>query len=696
MKIKEKIKMVVSELKSVDKDKLQKILGISKKDKRKFNKTLDQMVSEGTIHMDQRGNVKIGPAKVYKGTFMATRQNYGFIENKDGDDYFVPAGKTMGAMDRDIVEYEIVGKERGREIAFVRDVDFTNKSLVGMAIKRRKKLIIQAERELSYPIKILNYDEYSLREGGLYRVEIISFDEGRGVYRAKIKEFIGFKGEKHVDLMSLVVDASVPATFTDEVLREADEVSKEAIVPKARKDYRDLLTVTIDGKDAKDFDDAISIDVDGNSYILTVHIADVSHYVKSYSKLDHECYNRQMSIYLPGLVIPMLPEVISNGVCSLNPNEDRYAMSVRMKVDKSGNAELISIDKSIIESDYRLNYEDLNKFYDGESIEPYNSIGDFFNACKDLYEILKKASVKRGTIEFMSLEPEIATDDKGKVTDIKVRDRGLSERIIEEFMIITNKMVATKYFVKMFPFLYRVHEAPTDEKIATLRTLLRPYGLKVEDDMDAKKFQELLERAKDMDAYERINDLVLRSMTKADYRDENEGHFALALENYSHFTAPIRRYPDLFIHRIMSMDMEGKLSKKNISIFEDQAKEIGERATSVERVVLDLERDAIQLKKCEYMKEKIGEVYPAKISGVVEFGIFAMLDNTVEGLIHADYIENYRFDEKTMTARAKNFDGDLEVGKRVYVKVVNVSVSRMQIDFEFVGEDEYGKNSSDQ
>lgn len=692
MKIKEKIKMIVTELKVVSKDKLMKILGIKKKEKRKFNEILKTMVSEGSIHIDIHDKIRIGAPEVFEGVFMATRQEYGFIENKDGDDYFVPAGKTMGAMDNDRVKYEIVGTERGRKVAYIKSVDLENKHIVGKAIKRRKSLIIEPKDKIAYPIKITNYDEVKLKENGLYKIKLVDFDDRRQIYKGNVVEFIGFKGEKHVDLLTLVAEANVESVFSKDALKEAEEVAKIPIVPDGRKDYRDMLTVTIDGLDAKDFDDAISVSRDENGFVLTVHIADVSHYVKEYSHLDKTAFNREMSIYLPGLVIPMLPEVISNGVCSLNPNVDRYSLSVQMSISNSGQAKLISIDKAIINSDHRLNYTDLNRFYDGESIEEYDSIAEFLNDAKDLYEILDRQSEIRGNIEFSSQEASFELDEKGKIIDIKNRDRGIGERLIEEFMILTNKMVATEYFAKELPFLHRVHEAPTEEKIGSLSALLRPYGLKVNEDMRAKDFQELLNSAKDMDAYERINDLVLRAMTKAEYRAENGGHFALALDNYSHFTSPIRRYPDLFIHRIITMDLDKKTNKQKILEEDKYAKETAERATSVERVILDLERNAVQLKKCEYMAEKIGSVYKGKVSGVVEFGVFVMLENTVEGLVHADFIDNYRFDEKTMTASAKGFNEHFEVGREVFVKVSNVSVSRMQIDFEFVSEEEYGKS----
>ena len=692
MRIKDKIKMVVTELRVVSKEKLMKILGIHKKDKRKFNEIIKTMTSEGTIHIDLKNRIRIGAPEIFEGKFLATRKEFGFIENLDGEDLFVPAGKTMGAMNNDIVKYKIVGKERGKDIAYIKEVDLSNKNIVGKAVKRRKKLIIESKDTMNFPIKITNYEEVRLKENGLYRVKLTEFDDRRQIYKGKVVDFIGFKGEKDVDLMSLVVEANVPSAFSDQAIKEADEVAQLPIVPNNRKDYRDMLTVTIDGLDAKDFDDAISVSRDENGFILTVHIADVSHYVKEYSELDKTAYDREMSIYLPGLVIPMLPEIISNGVCSLNPNVDRYSLSVQMSVSKSGSAKLLSIDKAIINSDHRLNYTDLNRFYAGESIEEYNNIAEFLNDARALYEILKKESVNRGNIEFESDEASFEIADDGKILGIHTRERGIGERLIEEFMILANKMVATKYFQKELPFLYRVHEAPTDEKITSLRSLLRPYGIKVGDDMEAKDFQELLNGARENEAFDRINDLVLRSMTKADYRSENEGHFALALKNYSHFTSPIRRYPDLFIHRIISMDLEKKLNSKKIKEEETRSRDVADRATSVERVILDLERNAIQLKKCEYMKEKIGSVYRATVSGVVEFGVFVMLDNTVEGLVHADNIDKYRFNENTMTATAKGFEENFEVGREVFVRLVNVSVSRMQIDFEFISREEYGEN----
>ncbi len=697
MKIKERIRQVIDEVGSINIDKLKKIIGVTKRDRRRFKEVIDQMASEGSIHLDSHGNVKKGERVLKEGRFMATRHDYGFIENPDGEDYFVPPGKTAGAMDGDKVQFEIVSRERGRLVAKIHKVNRDKSFIVGKATIGKKRMSVIPDKKLDYPIRLSNIKDFHLRKDGKYKIKINDFDQRKQRYTGEVIEYLGKSGDRDVDLISIVAESGVPITFSKEVLDEATTVSALPIVNNNRRDFRNDLVVTIDGLDAKDFDDAISIYKEDDKYILTVHIADVSHYVKENSLLDREAIEREMSIYLPGLVIPMLPEQLSNGVCSLNPNVDRYTLSVTMEFSERSLPKLISINKGIIKSSYRLNYNDLNRFFSGESVKPYDTISDFLNTAREGYQILKRQSIERGTIEFESDESEITINDAGKVIDVKPRARGEAEELIEEFMIATNRLVATKYFNKMLPFLYRVHLAPSEDKINSLRELMMPYNLKVEEEMDAMAFQKLLEEAKEKEAdrFEKINDIVLRSMTKAIYSDENDGHFALALDNYSHFTSPIRRYPDLFIHRIISLDLEGKLDKKKISSLAKKTNEIGDKASYVEKVILDLERDCVQLKKCEYMLDQIGKIYSGKVSGVTEFGIFVKLDNTVEGLVGVENLDRYQFDPKNMKAKVKGIVGDIEVGCSVSVRVINVSVNRMQIDFELVMEDELGEAVED-
>ncbi|MDO5716766.1 MAG: ribonuclease R [Tissierellia bacterium] len=690
MRIKERIKNELEKTPTISLNDLRRRLGIGKKDRRWFQSVLKSMEDEGSLFLEGKVTIHKEMPRALEGIFLATRKDFGFIDIEGSeDDLFVPPNETLGAMDGDKVRYILLKQTNTRSVAKVIEVLWEEpKAVVGTMTISKKKLHFKPDKELPYPVKITNPLDVRIVRNGKYKAQLETFDKKRKMYFGTIVEFLGVKGEKHVDLLSLVAGADIPTRFQKPTIEEAKQVASQPLSSKDRVDFRDLFTVTIDGLDAKDFDDAISIEPTDKGYILRVHIADVSHYVKEGSLLEEEAFERQMSVYLPGLVLPMLPEVLSNGICSLNPEEDRYALSVSMEVSQGKVPKLLSVDKTIIQSNYRLNYHDLNRYYEKDKTLKYKKdLRTFLDQAKKLYELLKEQSKTRGTISFKSLESKITVDDKGKVVDIRPREEGLSEKLIEECMIATNRAIATKYHKKNLPFLYRVHPEPEKEKLEDLRVLLRPFGIQLKKEVDAKSLQKLLDRNRENESFDKINDMVLRSMSKAEYRYENEGHYALALENYSHFTSPIRRYPDLFIHRVISADLAGKLTKAKIRELQKKAEKAAKRASTVEKIILQLERDAIQLKKCEYMADHIGEIFEGKISGVTDFGLFVQLDNTVQGLINdPSLMRRYVFDADTMTARLKGNSQLFQVGTPVRVQLTRVDMNRLTIDFEWIEE----------
>lgn len=688
MKIKERIIEELGQNKKLTLVDLRNKLKITKYEKKDFNKNIKQMNEEGTISVDRNGYLRLGSSKTMKGIFSETKYDYGFVKTSDGVDYFIPGNGNNGATDGDEVLISQIERGEGRTVAHV--VKILNKSdkyvVCHINIVKNKYQLIPP-KDFPYPIMISDFPKGMKLKDGKYKVKLNKFNKKKKFYTGEVVEYVCPNGDIYTDLKTLVSEYDLPLVFPKDVIKYANEVAKEDIILGKRVDYRDLFTVTIDGDDAKDFDDAISVVKNtDDSYDLYVHIADVSNYVKDGTPVDTEAKRRYFSIYLPGLTIPMLPEALSNGVCSLNPNEDRYTISAHIKLEKNHLPKLISLDKAMINSDHRLTYNGVNMLFTEGSNDDYDEkTKSFLYDALEVYKILKKQAHERGTINFLSDEPKFILDNSNQVIDIIKNPHIEGESIIEEMMIITNKLVANKFLQMDVPFIYRIHESPSDEKLESMKTLLRPFGIRVPDHLSVKTIQEILEAEEKQPSFERINDIILRSMMKAEYSEENIGHFALALENYSHFTSPIRRYPDLFIHRVISQIIKGELSKKSMSYFRESAKNIASNSTMREKKIVELEREADQMKKCEYMKKHLYEEFDGKVSGMTEFGIFVKLENTVEGLVCDDeFMSGYEFDEKYMTARRLNDNKAYEIGTPVRVKVINVNLTRLEIDFKLM------------
>ena len=508
--------------------------------------------------------------------------------------------------------------------------------------------------------------------------------------QGKIIEVLGDAGDYKVTTLSIIRSFGLieefPQIVEDEAKKVAVPVSDDDI--KNRKDYRNMMVVTIDGEDARDFDDAITVERRGSGYKLFVHIADVSHYVKENSVIDVEAFKRGTSVYFPDHVLPMLPVSLSNGMCSLNPNEDRFTLSVEIDFDENANILSHEIHKGVIRSSRRMTYTSVQKMIDGdaEEINKYEKEWNMLSIACELAKLLIIRRDKAGELDFDLPEAKIVVDNEGKVVEISKKPRGLADRLIEQFMVVTNEVVAG-YFSKLeAPFVYRVHEIPTMEKIRNFKNFASGFGLVLHDSNGAtpKEFQRLLKQAKGETYFSALSKIMLRSMQKARYAPENLGHFGLALNNYCHFTSPIRRYPDLFIHRVISKIITGNINGNKLNELFEKADEASLQSSVTERNADEAERTVDDQKKAEFMADKIGEEYDAIVSGVSESGVFVELDNTVEGFIYREYLPNdyYTFEESKfmLTGRHNIF----RIGDKLRVKLVKVDIITRHIDFILV------------
>lgn len=453
---------------------------------------------------------------------------------------------------------------------------------------------------------------------------------------------------------------------------------------------RDLFTVTIDGRDSKDFDDAISIEKDEEDFILYVHIADVSHYVKENSEIDKEAYQRGNSTYLYNIVLPMLPEELSNGICSLNPNENRLALSLKMRINKSGKVVDYKIYKSIIKSNYRLVYDDVNDYLDNEDkVYDDEILIEKLELFDNLYKILKNKREKRGAIDFNFTESQIDVNEKGDVLNISIFERGSANKMIEEFMLVSNETIASLFAYMDFPSLYRIHEKPKDEKVESFKNILNTLGYNIKGkELHPKDFQEILKEVSGKDDESLVNMLMLRTMRKAKYANYRDIHFGLATKYYTHFTAPIRRYPDLIVHRLVKDFLDNKFENISQSSLEKQLAKNAEHLSITERNSEECERDVEDLYKCKYMKKYIGEKFQGIISSITDFGIFIELENTVEGCFMYKFSDDhFEYIEQKLSCVNRDNNKRYKIGQKVLIEVKNVDLEKRNIDFDLLEEE---------
>ena len=684
------------------KEELALIFDIHPTEMPMFYNFLDELEEDGYIGKTKKGKIASPKSMGYfVGKFVAHRKGFGFVESDEEytQDLFIPAADTNGAMHNDRVVAEITKPatdERRAEGTIIKVVEREITKVVGeFQSNKTFGFVIADEKKFNQDIYIPKKYFSGAKDGDKVVVQITVWPQAGRKPEGKIIEVLGPKGEKEVEILSIIRAHGLPEEFPKKVLEEAQKVaqpiSQEEI--DRRLDIRDLNIFTIDGEDAKDLDDAISIErLSNGNFKLGVHIADVTHYVHEKSKLDKEALKRATSVYLVDTVIPMLPKTLSNGVCSLNPHEDKLTLSVFMEIDRKGNVQQYDIKETIINSKARMTYTEVSDIleHDDEELKAkYSHVADDFKTAEELAKILMQRRNQRGAIDFDFPEAKIILTPEGKVSDIKEYERRISNRIIEEFMLITNETVAEHYFWLNIPFVYRIHETPSSEKMQELGKFVSTFGYTIKGDLEEvhpKALQSIISAIKGKKEEEAISTIMLRSLRQARYSPECSGHFGLAAKYYSHFTSPIRRYPDLQIHRIIKEQLNNKINKKRqeqlVNIVDYASTQSSER----ERAADLAERDVKDYYKAVYMEDKVGEEFDGVVSSVTSFGMFIELPNTVEGLSRLANMSDdyYIYDEMTYTIIGERTRKTYRIGDPVRIKVDNVNVDLREIDFKIL------------
>ncbi len=669
--------------------------------RREFYKILTSLEKEGLII--KTANERYGPLNsdyLVVGRLQGHERGFGFVipeKDQPREDIFIPAEAMAGAMSGDKVIANIIKRsEAGRreEGEIIRILERANECVVGTYEDNRNfGFLIPDDQKIYQDVFIPKAKTMAAKSGQKVVVQITRWPEPRRNPEGKIVEILGYADDKGIDILSIIRQFYLPEEFPDKVKEFAknvpEKLKKEDL--KGREDLREVTTFTIDGADAKDLDDAISIErLENGNYSLGVHIADVSHYVRENTPLDKEASKRGNSVYLLDRVIPMLPKELSNGICSLNPNEDRLTLSVIMEINKSGNVSNHRIVEAVIRSKHRLIYDDVSDFIEGkeEAQEKLKDLAEELKLMEELMHILYEKRERRGSIDFDFPETYIQLDeDTGRPIDIQKSDRRIANRMIEEFMLVTNETVAEEFFWAEIPFLYRVHEEPNEEKIASFAKFIHNFGYVLKGkEIHPKELQLLTQEIRGKKEEMVISTLLLRSLKKARYSSEADIHFGLSSKYYSHFTAPIRRYPDLVIHRIIKDNLKGRLSLDKQERLEAILPDIADHTSKTEKRAEEAEREVEDLKKTQYMAERIGETYEGIVSSLTNFGMFVQLDNTIEGLVHFNQMidDYYHFDEENYYIIGERSKKRYGLGDSVKVEVINADINRRAIDFQLV------------
>lgn len=670
------------------------VLQIPREQRDELKQVLDALVEEGKISLSKRGKYSKGQAVRLKGSFQANMRGFGFITPEDGsEDVFIAEENISGAFQGDEVEYIITSAPTGRrkEGKIVRILSHSVVHIVGLYEKSRSFGFVRPDNQRYLKdIYIPEGKEMGAMTGHKVVVSLTSYGGEHMKPEGEIVQIIGHVNDPGTDILSVVMDAGIPAEFPEKVLNQAVRVGKPVSGADrvGRRDLRDWLMVTIDGEDAKDLDDAVSLRMDGENYILGVHIADVTNYVQENSALDREAFERGTSVYLADRVIPMLPHKLSNGICSLNAGEDRLALSCIMTFDASGTMVDHEIAETVINVDKRMSYNGVSKILEGETQETEDQIVSMLLCMKELSDILRERRGRRGSIDFDFPETKVILDENGKPVDIRPYERNDATKIIEDFMLMANETVAEEYYWRELPFLYRTHEVPDEEKIRKLSTFINNFGyhIHIRNEVRPKEIQKLLARVDGTPEEALISRLALRSMKRAGYTTENTGHFGLAAKYYTHFTSPIRRYPDLQIHRIIKENLRGRLNDDRISHYEEILPKVASQCSERERRAEEAERDVVRMKKAEYMRSHIGEEYEGVISGVTKWGVYVELKNTVEGLVHVADMrdDHYEFAEQTYELAGEHSGRSYKLGQTVRVRVTDADKLQRTVNFEII------------
>ncbi|CCJ32978.1 ribonuclease R [Caloramator australicus] len=684
-------------------EELSKAFQIDRKQIGEFFSIIDEMEEEGLIFKTSKEKYGL-PEKMNLviGKLQGHQKGFGFVIPDDEKlmDVFIPAENINGAMHNDRVVARIIKAATPTKTAegeIIKILKRANTRVVGTFEKNSYfGFVIPDDKRIYQDIFISKSNFNGAKDGDKVIVEVTKWPEKRRNPEGRIIEVLGNKNKPGIDILSIIKKYNLPEEFPKEVEEYAnaipDEIPEKEI--KRRRDLRNLRIVTIDGEDAKDLDDAVSIErLPDGKFKLGVHIADVTYYVKEKSPLDKEALKRGTSVYLVDRVIPMLPKKLSNGVCSLNPRVDRLTLSCVMTIDQNGKVVDYEIFESVIKTCERMTYTDVTKILrdnDPDLIKRYDYLYEDFKAMEELCNILNRKRMQRGALDFDFEECKIILDEKGKPVEVKPYERDIANRIIEEFMIVCNETIAEHMFWANIPFVYRIHEDPDYEKIMHFNEFVHNLGYKVKfaKDIHPKMLQEVLESAKGKKEQPIVDMLLLRSLKQARYSPECSGHFGLASKYYCHFTSPIRRYPDLIIHRIIKEYLKGKIDEKRIEKLKAIVEKAAKQSSDMERLADEAERETEDLKKAEYMAERIGEIYTGIISSVTHFGMFVELSNTIEGLVHINSMTDdyYLFDENLYALIGEETRKIYRLGDEVKVKVHRVDIESRNIDFVLVEE----------
>ncbi len=684
------------------------ILNVKKEDRDLLEIVLAELIHEGKITLTKRGKYMVPKEEYIQGLFISNERGFGFVEVEgQEEDYFIPEGNVNGAFHHDTVLITVEPMQSGRrkEGKVIKILSHEITEVVGLFQNNKSfGYVLPDNQKISSDIYIPGKDMMGAVTGHKVVVRLTDYGSKGRKPEGKVIEILGHKNDPGVDILSVIKKYDIPEQFPEKVLEQVagipDEVLEEekiiatedGILGNGRLDLRDLLTVTIDGEDAKDLDDAITLSKEDGFYRLGVHIADVSHYVRENTPLDKEALRRGTSVYLVDRVIPMIPHKLSNGICSLNQGEDRLALSCLMNIDEKGKIVSYQIAETLIHVDHRMSYTDVNQivsFDNSEVIEKYKDAADMFYLMSELSDILRERRYGRGAIDFDLPECKIRLDDQGRPIEIVPYDRNKATKIIEDFMLAANETVAECFYWLKVPFVYRNHEKPDEQRMDQLTQFIENFGYSVKKSgnlVHPKELQKLLRRIEGTPQEAMISRVTLRSMKRAEYTPQCVGHFGLAATYYCHFTSPIRRYPDLQIHRIIKWWLHNQLDDKKTSHLNKILPEVTKNCSAYERRADEAERDTDKMKKAEYMRSYIGEEYDGVISSVTGFGIYVELENTVEGLVHVSNMsdDHYVFDEATYSMTGERTRKTYKLGQAVCIRVEGADKASGNVDFSIV------------
>lgn len=683
-------------------------LQVKPEERAELKQILEELLAEGKLQITKRGKYLKGDGKKQDeeliGTFISNSRGFGFVEIEGREqDLFIPESGVNGAFHKDIVRVELLKEQRGKrpEAKVVAILEHAVNRVVGTFEKSKNfGFVIPDNDKLSSDIFVPVERSKGAVNGHKVVVELTDYGDEKHKPEGKVVEIIGHINDPGVDIMSIVKGFELPTEFGEKVLNQAERMNKEVSEAdrEGRRDLRDVIMVTIDGEDAKDLDDAVNVYKDGENYLLGVHIADVTNYVQENSALDREALNRGTSVYLVDRVIPMLPHALSNGICSLNQGVDRLALSCLMTINPKGDVTDYEIVESVINVNKRMSYTEVKKILedeDKETIAACEELVPMFKLMQELSGILREKRKKRGSIDFDFPESKMILDEAGVPLEIKPYERNTATKIIEDFMLLANETVAQHFYWMEMPFVYRTHDTPDPEKILKLGTFINNFGyfIKVktgENEIHPKEIQKLLGKIEGTDEEALIARLTLRSMKQAKYTVNCTGHFGLACQFYCHFTSPIRRYPDLQIHRIIKEQIRGRMKEERMEHYKAILPDVAKHSSEMERRADEAERETEKLKKAQYMESRIGSIYEGVISGITAWGIYVELPNTVEGMIHVSRLtgDYYYYREETYEMVGRDTGRCFKLGQKVRIMVDDVDRLSKSIDFVLADDEE--------